>query len=473
MLRQLSSFFQLRELDKKWIKALLFVFPSAISIGILVAQGRDKIVLFIFGVSLFFIVMSLSSQIKYWLFLAGIFLGLITPVDFPLGISLGELILTALVVDQLFTNQRGSRSLHMPNSSLKPLPFIIAFAGYSLIINLIHKDLIYWHVVSLIPLLCLVLSMTMVNTPKRAWMVIKIALFVIISYLILWLLANLTGRVTVDFGADWRLGGQTFSFGPLVFTMYSVHLAGFIGLGIPALIILMLSPSEKPFFRLFYGSMLVIFTFALFITAARGPLIGMILSIILTLILIFRLRWLMIAAILVIVIILLFTLPLIAQAIPQEILVPVLNRYSELQDINSVGTFGYRLKIFDLTLQDIGKNPFGSGYNYLYLQYGYGDEANIYTSIINGSGILGFVLFVLILGILAWKFIDSYRKANIVWQRDFAVIGLSTLVFELISGVSAHNVVVLVKDSVVFWSILAACYSILQYNPPMREKDVE
>jgi hypothetical protein len=443
---------------------IAFLVFSSILMGVLVAQGRTKSIVIILTAILFFFMVTIGTRIKYWLFLAGIFLSLFAPIMLPYGITLGELVLAALFADLYLEDSLENHSPLVINKLVKSIPFIV-FAGYSLIVNLMHGDFEYWHGISFVPLLCMYVSMAMVKDPKSAWAVVRIALFVIFGFLFLLLVANITGRIVKTYGPDWRLGGQTFAFGPLVYIVYSVHLGGFVALGVPALILLLTNAKERLLFRFFYGAMLIGCFAVLVLTAARGPLIGALVAAALTILLSFRLRRLTIM--LLVIGVLIFSIqPLWTLIFPAQKILPALDRLSELQNYSTVTTFMYRLRVFEVTLKDMMHNPFGFGYEYLWRQYGYIDEANIYTPLINGTGIIGFALFAIMLCQFAWTFLTTYLKTKMEWMREIATLGICTLLVELISGISAHNIIFWPKDSVVFWSILSACYGVLQCNQP-------
>ena len=439
-----------------------FVIISSIMMSLLVAQGRLRSIVIIITAILFIIMVTVDKRIKFWLFLAGIFLSLFAPVMMPYGITLGEILLAALFVDLFIEEILENHSSLAIKRIVKSIPFVL-FAGYSLIVNMMHGDFAYWHGVSFVPLVCVYISMTLVENEKRAWAVVKIALLVILGFLFLLLLADITGRIVITSGEAWRLGGVKFAFGPLVYQLYSVHLGGLVSLGVPALILMLMRSKVRWYFRFIYGALIIICFIILVLTAARGPFIGALVAAALTILLSFRLRkvaiFLMVIAILII-----FILPFWTLIFPAKNILLSLARFSELQNLNTVDTFIYRQNIYAVTLKRVMQNPFGYGYDYLWNKYGFIDEANIYTPLINGTGIIGFALFVIMLCQLAWTFLSAFLRANNELLHDFAILGICTLVAELISGISAHNIIIWPRDSIVFWAILSACYAFMLNN---------
>lgn len=106
-----------------------------------------------------------------------------------------------------------------------------------------------------------------------------------------------------------------------------------------------------------------------------------------------------------------------------------------------------------LTLQ----NPLGGGFGYLGRMYRI-DDAIISAYIMDGTGILGALAFMVVVGHLAFQFGSGVLKSPPGSARDLASIGLSTLVVALVAGVSSQSILFEPVHAFVFWALMAVCY---------------
>jgi hypothetical protein len=145
------------------------------------------------------------------------------------------------------------------------------------------------------------------------------------------------------------------------------------------------------------------------------------------------------------------------------------------QGVQSIYNFQYRMDVLDLAWNTTLENPLGVGFGYLYHTYmgrSWGrnyrsvDDAIIYAIILEGTGILGAIAFILIVGYLTFQFGLGVLKSHSGSARDLASVGLSTLATGLLAGVSSQTILFEPLHSFVFWMLMAVCYYAIVRFPP-------
>ncbi len=145
-------------------------------------------------------------------------------------------------------------------------------------------------------------------------------------------------------------------------------------------------------------------------------------------------------------------------------LLPILNTQrlqTLLQGVQKINTYTYRMNALSYAWKLTLQNPLGVGFGYLDRTY-WIDDAIIYANILEGTGIIGSIAFMMITIQLASKFVLFISKSLVGSSRDLAGIGLSTLVVGLVAGISSQSIMFEPVHAFVFWALLAVCYRAVQ-----------
>jgi O-antigen ligase len=121
------------------------------------------------------------------------------------------------------------------------------------------------------------------------------------------------------------------------------------------------------------------------------------------------------------------------------------------QDANLRG----RMTMLEASLRETLADPLGPGVGYTASKYGY-DEASTYAGLLLGTGFMGTFAFLAIVVLLARRYVWAMRRGH--KGHDLGVLGLATLACGLVAGVSSESVLLGPVQSIVWWSILGACY---------------
>ena len=398
----------------------------------------------------------LNERARFWLLLAAI---LIVPVQMPRMpqlISISELILVWLAVVQLVTLQPSKQPApRQTTGALQYIPCAV-FALAGLVSAMRNGELHRWHTVALTPLLLMFVTTRMVRTKDDAMAIVRSALMAILGFLFIVWLAVSTGNVGAEsYVVEGRIAAYiAVALGPIKHRIWSVTLGTLIALGVPAVTMLLFRDGESVLARFLYGLILVLSLALLVLTAARGATFAAVAGALLALILSgawFRSRTvvgIMVGALL---------LTMLPWNELTGSLVPQLARLSTVRyGLSNIREFQYRMDTLRFTVENVLQSPFGYGFSYLWDRYRI-DESMMYSALLNGTGLMGFVGFVLIVGQLLRHF--TARIALAGPQRDLAAIGLGTLTCGLVAGIVSESVVLDPVHSFVFWTILAAAYS--------------
>lgn len=404
------------------------------------------------------LVYHLNERMKFRLLLGAIlFIPLQMPrLPIPYRFSLSELVVFTLVVVQLALERPGWALL----MKLRYMPYIVfALAGF--VAALIHGELGSWNIVCLLPFLLMIVANSLVHTPDDALWLIRAALISILGVFFIYLVASLMGSATFRgyTGPDleFRLASYSISLGPIEYRgFFAIVMGTLAALGVPMTTLLLLRAHSSYLSRFFYGAILVLFLVLLVLTAARGATVAALLSGLLVLVVSRQvLSRRMIAAAVVLTLVVLIWGGSLLSILPQHNLDRL---YTLRGGVGSIENFQARMDTLLFTVENTLRNPLGWGFSYLWNQYRI-DESIIYSILLSGTGLAGFVGFVLIVVQLFWHFAMRLGNAFTSSQHDLAAIGLGTLVCGLIAGVSTDSVVFYPIHSFVFWAILAAAYS--------------
>ena len=420
--------------------------------GIVVASGKMKTAFLFVLPALILFLARLNERTRFLFLLFAIFLIPIQTSTFS-SISLSEVMLSALVVAQLiFLNKERAFPF-----KLYHVPYLL-FAVIGLFTAVIHNELSYWHIVSLVPLLLVLLFEKFIHTPDDAIRLITAALGAILGYLfIYWLGSKVGNGIRPNLGG--LIGALNMTLGPIRYISHRDTFAALLAIGIPFTAYQLIKARMSITPRFFYGSILALFILLLGLSAVRGASIGAIIGMGLVLILSGRFRSPIVIVLLAsLVIALIIWSPNIIHSIPA--LESSLERWkssqwSSMSSIMSNQNLQYRINTLMFTIKGIKQNPLGYGYGYLWARYRI-DEAIAYSGLLNGTGLAGFLCFILIVVQLLLRFIKSIFGVIADPQRDLAIIGLATLVCGLIIGVASESVLLGPVQSFIFWTILIA-----------------
>jgi hypothetical protein len=432
---------------------------SAILAGIAAGFGDKSLfflVLFPFG---FLMIIFIPRQQKLWLLAFSIPLSLLQIPTLPtFGFSLSELLVIALAADELTRMVFRDAIFSRKSPEVKILFFSGLFAFAGLVTSLQAGNLTWWHKYCLMPLLWFLLSYKKVKNQKDVWLILISSLLTIISFVVLATWANLTGNfgnlATGTSDSLWRLGyGLLINLGPIQLKVWSTNLGSLIALGIPVCILFLMSKKSGHWWRIGIILILVLFCYALFLTAARGAAVAAVLGGFLVVFLTGRFRFpkiLVIAALLFIVISLwgdtFLTL------LPEK----NLQRFFTLfQGVREDQNFQTRIDALLFSWQLTRQYPLGVGTSYSWNNYGI-DNSIIYSYILEGTGFLGAIAFLLTVGQLIFEYGRTVLMYSIRSERDFASIGMGTLIVGLVAGVSSQSTLFEPVHSFVFWAIIAA-----------------
>jgi len=237
-------------------------------------------------------------------------------------------------------------------------------------------------------------------------------------------------------------------------------------LAIPLVTLLLLRKKESFKWKLFYGLVLGLFIWLLFMTAAKGAIVAVAVSTVLMLIMLIKNYFssfvkygfhFLVIIILILLLMSLFSFDLY-QTKYQKNLDLILELFNPETYDDSINTsIIWRSKILKFTLANTIHYPFGYGFQYLYRNYGL-DESIIYSLLLNGTGVIGFIAYLFIVGHLFLYFINISIGKSSKYQRELAAIGAGTLAFGLVAGISTESILTNPIIAFLFWSILAVCY---------------
>jgi hypothetical protein len=467
-LRQLYS-----NISSKWLLVGLALLGAAIA-GIAFSLGQLRVVEGIFLLLGLCVLVLLPQRFKLWLFALSIPLSLAQipslTITIPLHFSICEIILLILTMDEV---------LFIRNNKPLKLEIIIPlgiFAVLGLVCLQINKGwMVEWHTYYLMPLLWFFLASQKFHDRKEAWLFVKLAVLTIAGFAAIVVWANLTGHFeSLNPGStsyQWRLGEeQLIVLGPIRLSVWGIRLASIVALGFPACILLWLEDKNKSWWSTGALLMLVGFCCVLILSAGRGATLAAIVGTFLVILASGRFRslklWGTIALIFVVITLwgeaILKLFP--AQNIPR--LLTVLRGVQGDADLQ-IRTNALAL-IWKLTLQ----NPLGTGWGYLWYTYLI-DDSTIYSYLLETSGILGSIAFLVVVAQLVYKFVLVISKSSRGFFRNFASIGLGTLVVGLLAGVSSQSIMYEPVHSFVFWGLLATTYYglLLPVSPEGERKE--
>lgn len=459
----------------KWIPIALIIIIGVYIGENIAISGKIRIRVFVLIVPfIFFWIQGLTDQAKFRLLLLAICLVPLQTAKLPFWISLSELILLSIAFWQFPIFQFGRKKVTKSTISLSVLIPCCIFALSGLISCIINGELYIWHLVCLTPLLWMYLAIRFVHTPEDAFKLIRMALFSVLFFIFFLLFGNLTGHATTEYIFDkWRAVGESIAMGPFYLIYTPIRFGTMLALVFPTVTMLLFRKEESILRKFFYLSILIIFLFYMIKISARGATIGALFGAALILVYIIRIH---IAKALVIygAIFLIFIVlrgPFGTNISKHYNLERGLATFNKLTiyGFTSVPNFRDRMNTLMITIENTKEKPLGYGFQYLWTRYGI-DEAISYSVLLNGTGIAGFISFMIIMGHLFLSFTKRLGRKFSRQQCELAFVGIATLACGLLAGVSSESVVWNSVNTMVFWAILASCFAGIQNKPELAEE---
>jgi len=404
-------------------------------------------------------IQNLTDREKFRLLLWGLIL---SPLQFwtRFGIQLNELILFGVVfvkLPLLWQQRQIFRRLAKNLSSLIPYA-IFAVSGF--ISCRKNGELYLWHMVCLVPLAWMYVASIMVDKPEDALKIVKIALLSVIGCLVYIWFGNLAGFKTSIALEQYRSVAESIRIGPFYFIVTPLRLATMAALVIPTAGLLMIRRGEFYGFQVLYACCLILLFCIILKTSGRAAAISALTGLIIVFLFMSRTNFIRIFRIL------LFIAPISIIIASQlgGVLLPIENiiDFMELgfvkSDAKRISNFYWRINMVVDSFINTIENPLGRGFNYLWIHYRI-DECISYSILLNGTGIIGFFSYLLMVGHLFWNFVVTLCHKVSQIQRNYAILGIATLTIALMTAFGSESVIRHHFNTFVLWAILGACYA--------------
>jgi len=424
-------------------------------------HGKVQVRLIVLGLPFLFLwIRNLTNPHKFRLLLVSILLIALQTRKLPFRLSLSEVILLGICLVELPILQIGRKHISNTKNKLSVLiPYCIFVAG-GFISGIINGGITIAQQVCLVPLLWMYVAMVLVNTQEDAFKIIRMAVFGVLGCFSLLWVGNQTGFAITESVLRYRTIGESIAIGPFYYIYTPLRFGTMIALVIPAIVLLLIR-SNTHGLRLLYLFIFALFVGLLLKATGRGASIGAFAGLLIICILTFRQHWfkIMVFSSLFVIGFVIFTaLPLGTRLIGKFHLEKNISTYSELFVTGQRHyTLDDRINTLKFTIENTMENPFGNGFQYLFKSYGI-DEAIIYSVLLNGTGIIGFISYMFMMGHLLLHFIRCFMKGVSENETDLPALGIATLVCALLAGVSSESVVWNEINPFILWAILAACY---------------
>jgi len=435
------------------------VLALAVFAGFSAALGKVTYIVPVFIVLSIPLLLHLGQQLRFLAFLSLPILALfqMPGLHLPLGIPPVMAVMGMLaVIEAYFWWNRGITAAAAAQP-LDYLPLLLLTLG-GLISGLRNGELIRWFIFPFMFLLWFFLAKNFLRSKRDALRVFQSIFISILGYFLIVTLMRFIGHSeTLNlYGADWRLfgRGEQLSLGPISYTIWSIEFGTIAGIGSLIAVFFMLQKGLSFFWRGVLLACLGIFIYILAMVAARGATIATAIGAI-GLVTVTRRDNFRVGILLALVgvFLIIFQDTLLA-LIPSQ----TIQRFLELQgDPSQVSTFQYRINLMKVTLQGFSGHPFGAGYNYLWSVYGL-DESIMYSSILNGTGLIGAIGFVLWMTQLAVRFIINLPSQLSKRGWNYAALGLAVWLFGCLNGLVSSSILLEPVISFMFWTTLITAY---------------
>ena len=339
------------------------------------------------------------------------------------------------------------------------IPYII-FALAGLVSCRRNGELYIWQLVCLTPLAWMYVSTRMVNGANDAFVMVRVALLSIVGCVVYVWFANALGFASTASEEQFRTVAESIRIGPFYFQVTPLRFGTMAALVIPSTGLLLTKVGVKGKSKFFYACCLLLFFGIVMKTAARGAAIAGVAG--LALVVFYRVKTTGWRAV----------LPLVIMALSAigfgtavgDIVLPVENRLDFIEMLQGrtgllgIPNFRHRYELLMLAYDNTRENPLGLGFNYFWKNFRY-DECVSYSSLLNGTGFIGFVAYFSMIGQLVFSFARSLREKVSREQRELAVLGIATISVALLAAIASESVVWHSVNTFVLWAILSACYA--------------
>jgi glycosyltransferase involved in cell wall biosynthesis len=443
-----------------WLKELLLpigmVIVLAVLAGLSAGIGKITYVIPILAVMSIPFLLRVDEHTRFLVLMILPFLNLfqMPGLHLPLGIPPILAVMGILmVVELLFQWQHGVRE-SATSYLFEYLPLVVLTLG-GLIAGLRNGELFRWFIFPLPLLIVFFLSRSLVRSKRDANAIILSIFASIIGYfLFIWVMKTF-GQVSLvsKYALGWRLfgDGQQFSLGPISYRVWSIEAGAIAGLGTLIAVYFLVSGNRAFLERLGLFSSLGLFAVILVLGGARGATIATCIGVAGLVILTRRGLTRGFVILVLAGFILLVFQDTFLNFIPSEIM----QRFMELKgDPSQVTTFQYRMEILVLTLKNFSMHPLGAGYNYMWDAYNL-DESIMYSSILNGAGLIGALGFFMWMAQLGWRFVTSLTSSQ---AGNFPALGFSICMFVCLNGLVSSSVLLDTIISLTIWATLITAY---------------
>ena len=394
--------------------ALLF----GIVVGFAISSGKTKTAEFLLLPILVLAFRIFSERIKFWLLAFSIPLSLVQIPSLPLpyGTSLSEAILVILTLDEILF-PHGDHEINIKPLNPAIVISLVLFSLAGLVTNLRGGNIYGWNTYCLMPLIIFFLVSRKVHDRKDAWMLVKLSLLTIVGFIAIVEWAIKTRHFEIydplhetAMGGSFRLAdGMIIALGPIRLTTFATRLGAIAALGLPTCVLFLIDNKGKFWWKTVLLLIIAGFGYVLILSATRGSVVAAILGSFLVILISGRFRS---PIFLVIVALSLVVLTLWGETILGLFPIQNIQRLQTLlQGVQNIHNYHQRIDVLGLAWNLTLKNPLGVGFGYLYNKYLI-DDAIIYAVILEGTGILGAIAFILVVGHLAFQFGSGLLKSS-------------------------------------------------------------
>lgn len=347
----------------------------------------------------------------------------------------------------------------------------LTFSFVSLVTTIINKDFdIFWIGYCLLPLLCMVTVDTVLKHNEDKRKLIQYIFFTLMGYLILYFIAaNLGGTYNIGTSDEyagiydpgellsWGVGSRFVVIGPLYYIMGHNMQAAIMSLFCVIAFWYAIRKNQLVRVRVICMVLSISSLIMIFKTTGRAIFIATVSAVFIMLLFMGNKRAM--AAISGIALsIFVISGPNIERLITSIAPAAGIERYYEMRyGFSNIGNYSSRIELLSNNIILCFSKPFGHGFNY-YSRDGI-DEAVLYSNVISGTGLVGFLIFMLIMLKLTISYSLRIMKTKNTEKREMAVLGIGAIALILISGFSQRYLFGYGIYALLCWLILAATYT--------------
>ena len=453
----------MKNFKSEWFPSLI-VFILLISLALMgIINEKYKLFLIVILPALFSVFHMLKNKINYFLFFI-----FIISVQFPLiemkfQFVPTQIFITVFALYLIGTNRNSINSILKMDS----FPYLLFLIGGFATVLFGGERFTFWFSTCVIPFSLLLVIGYVGEHDDIFKKILLMVIFSILLYLFFMWLSNQLGTA-IDLSpnsAEWRKGSQKIILGPISITTWATNLGTLMAITLPLIFSFCINEKTNIREKIFYWVVLILFLYNLIAAATRGPLIATFSGMLLTFLL--KSKKLNIKTMIIVICVILVLYFLSSVDFTFINLTKNIERLNTLQGgaISHIDNFEHRMDVLKITSRLILQYPLGVGHGYLWFKYGI-DEVIVYSMLLTGTGIIGFVGFILIIISSILNLIRSYTWGNRAHEsHDLSVIGLATILSGLLCGFSSESIVVDPINSFVFFTIILTCVCYKKRHP--------